>query len=74
MRGHNTLLWRPRPRISRILSLHKTLGDRIKAVTPHTTRTLTQKLSCKLNLQAPKLSLALIALANKLSLALVAPA
>ena len=57
-----------------ILYLHKTLGDRIKTVTPHTMRT--QNLSCKLSLhrsQVLKLSLALIALANKLSLALIAP-
>ena len=53
MRGNKTLLLQPRPRISRILYLHKTLGDRIKVATPHTTRTLTTQPSISQALSRP---------------------
>ena len=76
-RGHNILLWHPRPRIFRILFLHETLGDQHKNSYPSTTHT--QKFSCTLKLhrfQALKLPLALIApiaRAPKPSLVLEAP-
>mgnify|MGYP006889248278 CR=1 FL=1 len=74
MRGHNTLLWRPRPRILRSFPLQKTLGGHIKEVTSHTTHPFTQKLSCDHSLQADELSLVLIAPANRPSLTFVSPA